>query len=126
MQARIRRRMRDAPAWFAVGILLHGAAAGPPRSAVGEEHDPRLPARAAGELDADARNARELRSLPGIGPARAVQIVRARRDGLRGGPAAWRALPGIGDAIAAQAAEALRVPAMETPSERAYTRRDAP
>jgi hypothetical protein len=47
--------------------------------------------------DPDRMSARELRRLPAIGPARALAIIRARRErGISGGPEAWEDLPGIG------------------------------
>lgn len=117
------RRDSEAPLWFCCGLLLYAAAAGRPpvEPAVALAPGPR-PVR----LDPDALSARELRALPGIGPARAVAVVRARWEGLRGGPAAWRALPGIGDATAGAAQAALSSAAMEPPSQPAYTRPEIP
>jgi hypothetical protein len=48
-------------------------------------------------LDPDLMNARELKRLPSIGPARALAIAQSRwEQGLRGGPQSWEAIPGIG------------------------------
>lgn len=56
--------------------------------------DPLVGAR---ELDPDRMCARDLRRLPGIGPARSLAIVRARFEhGLCGGPGSWTCIDGIG------------------------------
>ncbi len=130
----MRRHGSDAPVWFFNGLLLFGAAVGARRAAVPVEIGPRIadaaglsgPSSSLAGADPDSLSARELRALPGIGPARALAIVQARWHGLRGGPAAWTSLSGIGDATAAAAAGALSGAAMEPPSERAYTRRESP
>ncbi len=122
----MRSQSSDAPVWFCCGLLLFGLGAGStprPRLAPEERLAPeRRPAR----VDPDALTTRELRALPFIGPARALAIARARWDGLRGGPGAWLSVPGIGEATIGAASEVLSGAAMETPSERAYTRREAP
>lgn len=47
--------------------------------------------------DADHASARELCALPGIGPTRALAIVRERFEhGMTGGPRTWDRVPGIG------------------------------
>ena len=49
------------------------------------------------ETDPDRMSVRELRGLPAIGPARALEIARARWErGIVGGPEAWEDVPGIG------------------------------
>jgi len=54
-------------------------------------------ARGSPGIDPDRMSPRELRSLPALGPGRAVDIARARWElGLTGGPEAWEELPGIG------------------------------
>jgi hypothetical protein len=48
-------------------------------------------------LDLDLMIARELRCLPGIGPARALAITRAKWQlGLRAAPASWDRVFGVG------------------------------
>lgn len=116
----------DAASWFCAGLLLFGAAGAPAHSRARTPTEGLVPAPRPARLDPDALAARELRALPGIGPARALAVVRARWDGLRGGPAAWLALPGIGESTVGAASGFLDRAAMETPSERAYTRREAP
>lgn len=69
----------------------------------------RAPAAALAPLaaDPDAWCARELRLLPGLGPTRAVALVRDRHArGPAGGPAAWTRVPGIGAGTADRAARA--------------------
>ncbi|MBL8863494.1 MAG: hypothetical protein JNK02_16005 [Planctomycetes bacterium] len=93
-----------AAAWICVGLLLGAWVAAPPERPVA---DGGRPGGCAPPIDPDALSARALRALPGIGPSRALSIVRARWDGLRGGPAAWPQIPGIGAATAAAAARWL-------------------
>jgi len=116
----------DAPVWFCCGLLLLGAAGAPAERRARAPIEGLVPAPRPARMDPDALTTRELRALPGIGPARALAVVRARWDGLRGGPAAWLALPGIGEATVGAASGYLFRAAMEPPSERAYTRRDPP
>ena len=101
----------DAATWLVAGALLAAAllsGRGPHASTLAAD---RGPGTRAPRADPDDLAARELRRLPGIGPARALAIVRARWDGLRGGPPAWIAIPGIGPATAAAAgAAAERAP----------------
>lgn len=111
----------DLPAWCLVGVVLGLAVGASPAS----------PERVSTSADARTRDPdelalRELRALPGIGPARALAIVRARWDGLRGGPAAWRDVPGIGEATANAAEDALSRTLVEPFVERAYTRGESP
>jgi len=122
----MRGRGCDAPVWFCCGLLLFGAASAPAQRRARAPGEGLVPAPRPARVDPDALTTRELRALPGIGPARALAVVRARWDGLRGGPAAWLALPGIGEATVGAAAGFLSRAAMETPSERAYTRREVP
>ncbi len=127
----MRSRSSDALVWFVCGILMFDVAADAGREPARASSPSRIgvlaePGEAGGRADPDSLSARALRALPGIGPARALAIARARWTGLRGGPTAWTSLPGIGDATAAAAATALSGAAMEPPSERAYTRREYP
>lgn len=93
------------------GALLAAALPGGREPYVGALAAERGPGVRAQRADPDRLAARELRRLPGIGPTRALAIVRARWDGLRGGPSAWIAIPGIGPATveAAGAAHAAAV-----------------
>lgn len=122
----MRRDVSAAPIWVLNGLLL-GCAALSARSDRFETRAGELaPAPRREHVDPDALSARELRALPGIGPARALAIVRARWDGLRGGPQAWTAISGIGEVTVGAAVDALALPALEPASEHAYTRRDTP
>lgn len=115
------RTHHDVPAWCLVGLTL-GIAVGS-RTATSA---PESPADEVSAMDPDALSAQELRALPGIGPARALAIVRARWDGLRGGPDAWRDVRGIGEATTNAAAEMLSGRLVEPLGERAYTRGESP
>ncbi len=116
----------DVPIWVLNGLLLTGAALSASSERVEARAGELAPAPRTARVDPDALSARELRALPGIGPTRALAIVRTRWEGLRGGPAAWISISGIGEATVGAAADALALPALEPPSERAYTRRDIP
>lgn len=115
------RTNHDVPAWCLVGLAL-GIAVSSRATTPGYASPPTK----ARTLDPDALSAQELRALPGIGPARALAIVRARWDGLRGGPDAWRDVPGIGEATTDAAAEALSGRLLEPFGDRAYTRGESP
>ncbi len=116
----------SAPIWFFNGLLIACAAhiALAPSGAIWNGADSILTR--AVRSDPDSCPARDLRALPGIGPTRAAAIVRARWEGLRGGPAMWQAIPGIGEATVRVVTEALSGGALEPSSERAYTSRVPP
>jgi hypothetical protein len=115
----MRREDVVAPIWFFSGWLIAGT------FVAGEIPGPGTrvltPSPPIERRDPDSLSARELRGLPGIGPARALAIARARWDGLRGGPAAWESIAGIGEATVEAAADALSGAALEPPSQPAYT-----
>jgi len=113
----------DAALWLVAGALLAAALLGGAQPDAIALAAARGPGARVQRSDPDQLAARELRRLPGIGPARALAIVRARWDGLRGGPPAWIAIPGIGPAIAAAAGAAGRV---EPSSQPAYTPTQTP
>ncbi len=96
----------DAALWLVAGAVLAAALLGGSEPDTSTLAAMRGPLARAPRIDPDQLAARELRRLPGIGPARALAIVRARWDGLRGGPPAWIAIPGIGPATAAAAGAA--------------------
>lgn len=120
------RDVSNASIWFLNGLLLGCAALSARSERVAARAGELAPIPRTARVDPDALSARELRALPGIGPARALAIVRARWDGLRGGPEAWSSIFGIGEATVGAAADALALPALEPALERAYTRRDPP
>lgn len=123
----MRRHDLDAPVWFLAGLIFLPVALGPRAGPNGDKAGRgSTPSPRAARVDPDAFAARELRALPGIGPARALAIVEARWGGLRGGPTAWTSLSGIGDATAAAVQQALSSAAVEPPREHAYTRRESP
>ena len=113
------RGAEDLGAWCCAGVLLGASVLAPAHRAAGR-NEPVAP------RAADALDVRELRRLDGIGPRRALAIVRARWNGLRGGPDAWRAVGGIGDATVRAAAEALERGAVEAAGAPAYTRPRTP
>jgi len=115
------RTHHDVPAWWLAGLAL-GLAVGARPATPG----PESPAEVVHAVDPDALSAQELRALPGIGPARALAIARARWDGLRGGPEAWRGVPGIGEATTSRVVDALSGRLVEPLAERAYTRGESP
>ena len=104
--ARAGARRSPAWPWACAGMLLFSTALerdGPgadPRSLEARLPGPAPPAGSAAPLD--LLPLRELRRLPGIGPARALAIVRARWElGLRGAPQAWDRVPGVGEGTVA-------------------------
>lgn len=97
-------RPARAPAWpwaLAAALLLATVLERPAPEADPRALEERLsgpPPDPAPRPELDRLPLRELRRLPGIGPARALAIVRARWElGLRGAPAAWDRVPGVGE-----------------------------